>query len=233
MSMLDKPDRIELKWRAGEAGLTGADSTAVLLEDKNFELSGTSATDGDVTYDADHGLQLQTAGGATDYEQCLLLPQAGADNVSLWREISWGTDRETEFEAVFRTADLLTLSRIECGLVLTAPSPMDEDTDADQVKISWLQGTDTNWQVNVSIGGTDTTQDSGVAVAATTVYHLAVRIDAARICRVYINEKLVHTTTALTNTVDLLPYWGVQAGTATAAATAFIREMAISRRLAD
>jgi hypothetical protein len=108
---------------------------------------------------------------------------------------------------------------------------MDEGTDDDQVKFSYLQGTDTNWQANVSIGGTDTTADSGVLVTASSVYHFAIRIDRDRLARFYINNRLVHVTTALTDAIDLLPYLGVQAGTATAAATIYFRQMGISRVL--
>lgn len=233
MSMLKNPDRIQLIWQAGEAGRLGADSGAILLEDRNFEISGTSAADGSVTYDADQGFKFTTAGGSPDDEQVIMLPQAAADSVSLWREIDWAADMETEWETVIRTDALIALMRIEAGLVLTMPSPFDEGTDIDQVKFSYLEGTDTNWQCNISINNTDTTADSGVLVTATSVYHFALRIDPARICRFFINDRLVHTTTALTAAANFLPTFGVQAGTETAAVTAFIRAMAISRRLTD
>lgn len=120
---------------------------------------------------------------------------------------------------------------IECGLVLTMPSPFDAATDADQVKFTYLQGTDTNWQLSLSVGNSDSSQDTGVPVVASTVYHFALHIGRDRICRAYINGRLVAVTAALTTGIDLLPTVGVQAGTATAAAKIYVRELAIAREL--
>lgn len=231
MSLITDPHKIELHWQAGRRGLVGADSGAVLLEDKDFEISGTSCTDADCAYDADQGLALETAGGATDYEQVIMLPQSAADNVSLWREIAWTTDNLPCYEAVLRTDALNALMEIECGLVLTMPSPFDAATDADQCKFTYLQGTDTNWQVSVSVGGADTSHDTGVPVVASTAYHFAIHVGRDRIARCYINGRLVAVTAALTTGIDLLPTVGVQAGTATAACKIYVRELAISREL--
>ncbi len=231
MALIERVNEIELHWLAGQAGLVGLDAGAILLEDKDFELSGTSATDADCAYDADHGLALETAGGATDAEQVVMLPIATGDNASLWREIAWTTDNLPEFEAVIRTDALISLQEIECGLVLTMPTPFDASTDADQVKFTYLQGTDTNWQLSLSVGNSDSSQDTGVTVVANTVYHFALRVDRDRVCRAYINDRLVAVTAALTTSVDLLPTLGVQAGTATAAAKIYVRELAMKREL--
>jgi len=231
MSLITKPHEIELHWQAGRRGLVGADSDAVLLEDKDFELSGTSATDADCAYDSDQGLALETVGGVTDYEQVIMLPQTATDNASLWREIAWTTDNLPKYEAVLRTDALNALMEIECGLVLTMPSPFDAATDDDQVKFTYLQGTDTNWQVCVSVGGADTSHDTGVPVVASTVYHFAIHVGRDRIARCYINGQPVAVTAALTTAVDLLPTVGVQAGIATAACKIYVRELAISREL--
>jgi hypothetical protein len=231
MSLITDPHKIRAHWQAGANGLVGADSGAVLLEDKDFELSGTSATDADCAYDADQGLALETAGGATDYEQVILLPQAAGDNVSLFREIAWSTQYLPKYEAVIRTDALQALMEIEAGLVLTMPSPFDAATDADQVKFTYLQGTDTNWQLALSVGGSDSSQDTGVPVVANTVYHFALHVDRGRVCRAYINGRLVAITAALTNDVDLLPTVAVQAGTATQACKIYVREIAMEREL--
>ncbi len=233
MSLITRPNEINLHWQAGANGLVGADSTAVLLEDKNFELSGTSATDADCAYDDDHGLALETAGGATDSEQVIMLPQAGADDVSLWREIAWTTDNLPEYEAVIRMNTLIALMECEVGLVLTMPSPFDADTDADQCKFTYLQGTDTNWQVSVSVNNVNSSHDTGVPVVADTVYHFALRVGRDRTCRCYINDRLVAVTIPLKTGIDLLPTVGVQAGTATLAAKIHVRQLAIKRELAD
>lgn len=229
MSLIKNPHRTELHWQAGRRGLVGADAGAVLLEDKDFELSGGSAVDADVTYDADQGLALETAGGAVD--QCILLPIAAGDNVSLWRELAWTTDNLVKFESVLRTDALKALMEIETGLVKSMPDPFDSGTDTDQVKFSYLQGTDTNWQINVSVSNSDTSHDTGVPVVAGTAYHFAIHTGRDRVCRCYINGRWVATTAALTTSVDLLPTIGVQAGSAATAVKIYVREMAISREL--
>ena len=232
--MIQNPGMIDLFWQAGEHGVVQlAASSDDTGKDFHFDLSGTSAADADSTYDGDHGLKLATAGGATDFEQMLVLPAAGADNQSLWREINWGTENEVEWECVLRTNTLINLGRIECGLVLTAPSAMDEGTDANQVKFSYLQGTDTNWEVNMSIGGADTVGDSNVVVVANSVYHFRIAIDKDRLARFSINSRLVHTSPSLADNINLLPYVGVQAGTATLANSINLRSVAISRVLAS
>ena len=234
MALIERPNRIELNWLAGQAGLVGADAGAVLLEDKDFELSGTSATDGDCAYDADQGLALETAGGATDAEQVIMLPIAAGDNVSLWREIAWTTDNLPEYEAVIRTDALIALMEIEVGMVLTMPSPFDAATDDDQIKFTYLQGTDTNWKIASSINTSDQAEiDTGVPVVASSVYHFALRVGRDRICRCYINDRLVGVSAALKTGIDLLPTVGVQAGTATAAAKIYVRELAMARELTD
>ena len=231
MTLISDPHKVELHWQAGRNGLVGADSGAALLEDRDFEISGTSCTDADAAYDADQGLALETAGGATDSEQVIMLPQSAADNVSLWREIAWTTDNLPEYEAVIRTDALIALMEIECGLVLTMPSPFDADTDADQCKFTYLQGTDTNWQVSVSVNNVNSSHDTGVPVVAGTVYHFAIHVGRDRIARCYISGRLCAVTIALKTGIDLLPTLGVQAGTATAAAKIYVRELAIAREL--
>jgi hypothetical protein len=231
MALIKNPHLIELHWQAGRRGLVGADSGAILLEDKDFEMSGTSATDADCAYDADQGLALETAGGATDSEQVIMLPQAAGDDASLWREIAWTTDNLPKYEAVIRTDALNALMEIEVGLVLTMPSPFDADTDADQCKFTYLQGTDTNWQVSVSVNNVNSTHDTGVPVVASTVYHFALHVGRDRICRCYINDRLAAVTIPLKTGIDLLPTVAVQAGTATAACKIYVRELAIGREL--
>ncbi len=230
MSLIKNANKIELHWLAGQAGLVGLNSDAILLEDKDFELSGTSATDADCAYDADQGLALETAGAGAD--QVIMLPQATGDNVSLWREIAWTTNNLPKYEAVIRTDALKALMEIEVGLVLTMPSPFDAATDDDQIKFTYLQGTDTNWQVASSINTTDQTAiDTGVPVIASSVYHFALHVDRARVCRCFINGRLVGVSAALKTNIDLLPTVGVQAGSAAAACKIYVRELAISREL--
>jgi len=230
-NLLTNVNTIQVNWKAGEGGLVGANAGAILLEDKNFELSGTSATDADCSYDEDNGLALETAGGETNAEQVIMLPIDAGDDVSLFREIAWTTDNLPEFECVIRTDALIALMEIEAGLVETMPSPFDGATDDDVCKFAYLQGTDTNWQITLSINTSDSQIDTGVPVLADTVYHFAIRVGRDRVARCYINEQLVAITGVLTTAIDFLPAVGVQAGTATAAAKIYVREIAMKREL--
>lgn len=228
-NMLKDPGRKEVIWHAGQGGLVGVDAGAVLLEDKHFELVGTNVLDANCTWSADQGLLLTTQSAAAD--QCVLLPSSTADNSSPFREITWGTDRETEFECVIRTAVLETTGIYVAGLVLTFPATFSKGDDADRVLFNFVNGTDTNWTIAVNIGSTDLDIDTGVAVTASTVYHLAIRIDKDRIARCYINDELVYVSTALTDTVDLLPCVGCEEGSTNPQVMA-VRSVAMSRRLA-
>ncbi len=228
-NMLKDPGRKEVIWNAGQGGLVGADAGAILLEDKHFELSGTNVVDGNCTWDADQGLLLTTQSAAAD--QCVLLPSNAADNSSPFREISWGTDRETEFECVVRTAALEATGIFVAGLLLTFPATFAKGDDADRVLFNYEQATDTNWTIAVNIGSTDLDIDTGVVMTANTVYHLAIRIDKDRIARCYINDELVYVSTALTDTVDFLPCVGCEEGSTNPQIMA-VRSVAMSRRLA-
>lgn len=228
-SVLGDPDRIQLKWRAGEHGLVGVDATAQLLEDKDFEMSGTNVVDGNCTYDGDHGLKLTTQSAAAD--QIIVEPSAAADDRSLWREITWSTRDEVKFEALIRTDVLETTGVIMVGMSLGLASPFVVGDKADQAVFRWLEGTDTTWKVNNSIGSSDTAIDTGVAVVASSVYLLQIEFDANRRCRYYINGNLVHTSLAHSSDVDLLPVVGIQEGS-TNPLILHLRALAISRKLA-
>ena len=227
-SVLGDPDRIQLIWRAGEHGLVGVDATAILLEDKDFEISGTNVVDGNCAYDPDHGLKFTTQSAAAD--QVIMEPAADADNRSLWREITWSTKDEVKFEALVRTDVLEVTGVIMIGMSLGLSSPFVVGDKADQAVFRWLNGTDTNWQVNNSISSTDTTADTGVAVVASSVYLFQVEFDANRRCRYYINGNLVHTSLAHAADVDLLPVVGIQEGS-TNPLDLHVRSLAISRKL--
>lgn len=228
-NMLKDPGRKEVIWHAGQGGLVGADAGAILLEDKWFELSGVNVVDGNCTWNADQGLLLTTQSAEAD--QCVLLPSNTADNSSPFREITWGSDRETEFECVIRTAVLEATGIYVAGLLLTWPATFAKGDDNDRVLFNYEQGTDTNWTIAVNIGGSDLDIDTGVVMTASTVYHLAARIDKDRIARCFINGELVYTSTALDDTIDFLPCVGCEEGSTNPQVMA-VRSIAMSRRLA-
>ncbi|KKK93393.1 hypothetical protein LCGC14_2693300, partial [marine sediment metagenome] len=148
-----------------------------------------------------------------------------------FREITWSTRDETKFECLFRTDVLETTGVIMIGMSLGLSSPFVVGDKADQAVFRWLNGTDTTWQVNNSIGSTDTTADTGVAVVASSVYLFQIEFDANRRCRYYINGNLVHTSLAHSADVDLLPVVGIQEGS-TNPLILHLRALAMSRKLA-
>ena len=227
MSMLKDTGRISRTWQAGEHGLVGVDATAVLLEDKDWEISGTNVVDGNCTYDPERGLLLTTQSAAAD--QVAMLPSATADNISWFREMTWGTDQETHFEALLETRTLEATGIITAGLLLTFPATFAKGDDADRVLFNYEQATDTNWTIAVNIGSTDLDIDTGVTVTANTAYHFRIEIDRSRRARCYINDELVYVSTALTDAVDLLPCVAIEEGSTNPQVIA-VQAIAMSRK---
>lgn len=182
-------------------------TTARQVANKDFELLGTNADIADFSFSTiAGGIKLET--GSADNDQVIILPHLDTAQTA-WAGILWGTENQVIWEAQLRTSASVATILLWAGLKLTNTPTI--ATDADQVYFRFdTDVPDTNWQVISSIGGTDTTTDSGVAVAASTNYNLRIEIDSSRKAIFYINDVLVHTTTALTNDVDLIPYVGVQ-----------------------
>ena len=191
----------------------------------NFEILGTGASDDDVTFSATvAGLQLQTDTGSAD--QVIVLPHLDT-KYSAWTGIKWGTENQVEWECIIRTDASITAVTIWAGLKLTNTSVV--ATDANQVMFRFDGGV-ANWEAVTSIANTDTETDTGAAnvVAINTVYKLKITINSSRIAKFYINNVLVHTTAALTNDIDFIPYVGIQT-TTTAAKTIQLVKQRISR----
>ena len=174
----------------------------------NFEVLGTNSSSDDVTVSATRaGMQLQTDGGAAD--QVIILPHLDA-NQSAWTGVLWGTENQVEWECAISTSTLATDIIIWAGLKLTNTPVI--ATDANQVFFRFsTTDSNTTWRVIDSIADVDVNTNSGVTVAAATIYHFRISIDASRIARCFINDALVRTTSALTNDIDLIPYVGVNA----------------------
>jgi hypothetical protein len=224
------PRRLELpRWVAGAQGLpqlsavtqapaantyTTAALLANLAADHFFEILGTNATSSDVTYNAEGGIDLGSHGASSD--STILLPHL-ASNQSPWTIYTWGTDQQTAWEAHIATGASIASLTLWAGLKLT--NTPTQATDNDQVFFRFAASTDTNWQAMYSIANVDTAVDSGVAVAASTEYHLKVAIDDSRVARFWVASGtnapvLAATSTALTDATDFIPYIGVQANTA-------------------
>lgn len=214
------PERFELRKIFGSRGKPGvnADINSATeatreIADPDFEVLGTNGTSALCTYNAEGGITITT--NTTSGDQMILAPHLDA-NQTAWTQVTWGTDKQVEWEADLQTTADIVGCVIWAGLKLTNTSVV--ATDNDQVFFRFADGSDAQWQCISSVGGTDTTTDSGVTVAVSTSYHLKIVIDAARLASFYINGTLVHTTGALTDATDLIPYIGVETTAADAVA---------------
>lgn len=224
--------RLELLWEAGQRGKPGINGDILStteatreIADPWFEVLGTNMTSALCTYNAEGGLTLTTAGA--DADQAILAPHLDA-NQGPWTAFTWGTDRETQWECFFETGSNITNAIIWAGLKLTNTAVV--ATDADQVFVRYEDDVNSGkFQVIDSIGGTDTTTDSGLTVAVSTGYHIMIAIDENRVARVYINGQLYRTTSALTDAVNLIPYIAVEADGAAAAKAITVHAQRISR----
>lgn len=225
VKVIDMPGRKELYEPFDQ--LPQINGSIAIGVNHHFEVQGTNAGDADVTFAANvAGIQMQTDGAQDD--QVIILPHLDTPQTA-WTSIPWGTENEVHWECRIRTDTAITNMIIWAGLKLTNTSAI--DTDNDQVFFRYsTDDSNTTWRAIDSINNNDINTDSGVTVQASTVYKLRIEIDASRIARFYINNKLVRTTTALTNGTDLIPYVGVEDRSADGtAATIFLIDEKISR----
>jgi len=216
---------------------TSEDAANTLIHNvanKDFEILGTNASKDDVTFSSEEaGIKLQTDGA--DNDQVIVLPHLDTGQTA-WTGIKWGTENQIEWQCAIRTGANILDTSFWAGLKLTnVPNyATDNDqayflysTDNDQGALS----TNTNLHFVYSVGGTEYITDLGIAVATNTIYKLRIVIDNHRQVAIYVNGVqygLVTTSTAggttqsttttlsnaLTNDIDLIPYVGVEALTA-------------------
>lgn len=225
MNMLN-PKRFSRIWNAGQQGLVGADATAVMLEDRQFEITGVNSSDDDVTNADDQGLLLTTDGTAAD--QIWIGPSTAGDNRSIFREYNWGPENETEFETVIRTGAWANSVLYVAGWNLTMPTTWVAGDDNDRICFRALQGTDTFWTAVVNIGGTDHLGISTVPILATTSYHLAIRTDIHRRPHFSVNGVEFYVGPPCTADTALLPFVGIEEGSA-AGKSMHVRSIACAR----
>lgn len=173
----------------------------------DFEILGTNADIADFTWDTTvGGVKLET--GSADNDQLIFLPHLNTKQTA-WSGVLWGTENQVIWEATIRTTASIATILIWAGLKLTNDPTI--ATDDDQVYFRFdTDDSNTTLRCISSVGGTDTNTDSGVTLAASTVYHLKIAIDSDRKAVFYINDARVHQTGALTDDIDLIPYVGIQ-----------------------
>lgn len=193
------------------ADATNATNTAITasrtLANKDFEILGTNADIADFSWDTISGGVKMTTGGA-DNDQLIILPHLDTKQTS-WTGVLWGTENQVIWETAIRTGASIATILIWAGLKLTNTPTIATDDDQAYFRFD-TDVPDTNIQIISSIGGVDTTTDSGVALAASTTYNLRIELDSSRKAHFYINEVEIYVSTALTDDIDLIPYVGLQ-----------------------
>jgi len=238
--------RFELKWIAGSQGLPQLNAVtdppagdtyntnaviALLNADRHFEILGTNASSDDVTLWVEGGIKVETDGA--DGDQVVLLPNLNTGQ-SPWETVTWGTDRETIWEAHIKTGSAVTKTQIHAGLKLTDGVGVSlanlKTTDANSAFFYFDADTNAHWYCHTSIANTDVETVTTVDVTADTDFHLKLTIQSDRTCEFWINGTKVYTSTALAST-DLKPYIGITAREA-AAKHMYIFGQSISREFA-
>ena len=214
--------RLELVWMAGELGIPSAnadivsttEATAVTC-DRDFEVLGTDASTDDVLHVGTGGLQAQTDGANDD--QVILVPHQDA-NQSVWKSTTWGTDRETRYEALVKTpTDVLTGVHLMVGLKTDLDMGLNDD---DLIMFNYNGYTkddeDTTWGVVSNVnGGTAVDIDTGIVVTANHIYEFVIDFDSAGCAHCYIDGVLVAEVDFAGAAADLNPVIGVQSLTGT------------------
>lgn len=225
--VLKDPDRYYLEEYFLRAPAMNADIG--VASNIDFEILGTNASTGDVTFSTTvAGIELQTDGASGD--SIIVLPHLDT-NQTAWTNIKWGTENEVNWECLIRTDASVAAMGFWAGLKLTNTTAY--ATDNDQIYFLYSSTDDAgaltangNLHAVYSVAGTDYITNLGIVIEAATNYRLGISIDANRQASVYVNGvqySLTSATTAggvltgvgadkslvLSNDVDLIPYVGV------------------------
>jgi hypothetical protein len=224
------------------------DATALAVTqaaNKNFETLGTNMTTALTTFPGTQaGILMTTAG--SDQDQSILLPHLDT-NQSAWSKVLWGTENQVEWECSI-SLPAIDNQNVWAGLKLTNAPEL--ATDDDQAYFNFLTDADNSGQAFTdftklhfvySVGGTDYISQLPITVAASTNYHLRIKVDSDRKATIYVNGiqynisntagstggtavtavepgKQITLSNALTNDVDLIPYIGIEANAGAAEA---------------
>ena len=225
--------RHEMRWVAGEQGKPGinvdlddTDEVVRVKTDRQFEISGSSGTTALCTHNAGGGIRMTTAGA--DGNEMILIPHLDTAQTG-WDTMTGDTSKEVAWECSIRTSSLLVSNTIIwAGLKLTKAEA--KATDDDKVYFRYEDDVNSGkMEVVDSIGGTDVSTDTGLAIVVDQNLHMKIVVDSKRIARCYLNGVLVRTTAALTASKDLKPYIGVADDGSTRAAFINIYGQSLSR----
>jgi hypothetical protein len=160
---------------------------------------------------------------------------------SAWSSVLWGTENQVEWECSITTGASIADIKIWAGLKLT--NDQLNTTDDNQAFFKF-QTDATNSETFTdftllhfcySLAGTEYVSALPITVAASTNYHLKIKIDSNRQMAIFVNGVQYSVTAtagtagtavaagsglslAMTDNIDLIPYIGIEAGTGTAKA---------------
>lgn len=207
---------------------------------RNFEVLGTSMTTALCTFSGTvAGVTITTAGAEGD--QAIIAPHLDPA-ATAWASVLFGTENRVEWECMIRTSSAIDNQKVWAGLKLTNDQLV--ATDANQAFFKF-QTDATNSEVFTdftklhfvySVAGIDYISRLPITVAASTNYHLKIEFDSFRKMAIFVNGTQYNVTDtpgstggavvtagttkslAMTNDIDLIPYIGIEAGDASAAA---------------
>ena len=182
----------------------------IITKNPNFMVTGVNASSDDVTYSNRAGIMLETDGSESD--SVIIEPRTYAVDpylpLSSWDKTYWSTSSQLVLEFGIVTGPSISSLVFLAGLRLT--NYLVPAADADQA-IFYFDGGSPNLRAYYSISGTHTNLDTGVTLAANSVYHLKISLDSSRIVSFYVNGQLEKTSSsALTSQINLRPIVGIQ-----------------------
>lgn len=207
-------NRVELEWVAAARGKPGinadmASTTESVREiaDEDFEVQGTNASSDDVTTTAEGGILLTTDGA--DNDSLIIVPHQDA-NQTAWKELTWGSDRETSWECLIKTGTNITNVAYVVGLKSDLDMGID---DADLGVFNFnSDDSDVNWGfIGNEAGGTVVDTNTGITVTINTLYKLRLTFGADQIMKAYIGDEYVGEQSFEAGAEDFTPLIGVQA----------------------
>jgi hypothetical protein len=194
----------------------------------DFVLSGTGTEISGATMGSDGGTRILASSGASAIG-AFVKPRANGR----FGKVDWSTSKAPVFECLIQTSSAaVTLNAIQAGLMLTGA--MDRTTDADQVKF-FYNDSYTTWQLALSNGTSDYVVDTGVTVAASTLYHMVLEVQDDRSVKAYINGDYVGVSNSssaaaiLDATTELRPIVGVASDGNTAGAFIYLYRISCSQ----
>lgn len=184
--------------------------------DFEYSEAGTAVAN---TLDSNGGFNINT--DSSDGARVVVRPHADTGQ-TIWATTQWLTNKEIAFNAHIVTGGSVADTIIAAGFKLT--STFVTATDANQAFFRLDDGVNSGrWQAvtsgtlmitNCTTSG-DNAGDTGIAGAASTEYILTIVVDANRIARFFINHAFVYEAPcALTTTIALTPFIGVEADAA-------------------